>query len=145
MVSGIRIHRSSGIECLRLRSGHLKVQHSGAPLLSAEAGQRAPPSPGSELRALQHHQGSNNNPTRQPLPGRWDREGVAEEEEGTKTGRGLGLRLCHGSGVGLEMGSSVCMESEGNGGDGNPVGERVERLRQSARAGWVLRPPSGAC
>lgn len=145
MVSGIWIHRSSGIVRLRLRSGRLKVQHSGAPLLSVEAGQRAPPSPGNELRALQHHRGSNNNPTLQPLPGRWDREGVAEDEEGKKTGQGLGLRLCHGSVVGLEMGLSICMESEGNGGDGSPVGERVERLSQTAQAGWVLRLLSEAC
>lgn len=68
-----------------------------------------------------------------------------EEEEGMKTGQALGLRLCHGSVVGFEMGLSVCMESEGNGGDGSPVGERVEHLSQSAQAGWVLRLLSGAC
>lgn len=38
-----------------LRSGHLMVQFSGAPLRSAGVGQRVPPSPDSELRVQQHH------------------------------------------------------------------------------------------
>lgn len=116
-----KLFRSSGVVSLCFRSGRLTVQHSGAPVLSVVAGQHAPPSPGSEIKAKQHHQGSNNNPMLQPLLGQWDREGEAGEGEETKTGQGLELRLCHGLVVELEMGLSVCMESGGNGGDVSPA------------------------
>lgn len=51
--SGIFIYRDSqGL----LRSGHLiRFLFSGAPLLSAGAGQHAPSSPDSGLRVQQHH------------------------------------------------------------------------------------------
>lgn len=98
-----------------LRSGRLMVQHSGAPLLSVGAGQRAPSSPGSEIRAQQHHQGSNNNPMLQPLLDRWDTAEEVGEGEGMKMRQGHGLGLCHGL--------SVCMESGGNGEDASPEGE----------------------
>lgn len=59
----------------------------------------------------------------QPLLGRWDREGEAGEGEGMKMEQGHRLTLCHGPGVQLGMGLSVCMESGGNGGDVIPEGE----------------------
>lgn len=98
------------------------VQHSGAPLLSVGAGRRAPPFPGSEIRAQQLHRGSNNNPMLQPLLGRWDREGGVGEGGGMKMEQGHGLTLCHGLGVQPRMGVSVCMGSGGNGGDVIPEG-----------------------
>lgn len=85
------------------------VQHSGDPLLSLAAGQRVPPSPGSETKVQQHRRGSNNSPMLQPFLDWWDRVVEVGEGEGKKMRQGHGLRLCQGL--------SVCMESGGNGED----------------------------
>lgn len=130
LASGIWIHRilsSLG----PVRSGHLTVQHSGAPLHSVGAGRRAPPSPGSETRVWQHHRGCNNNPTLRLLLGQRDTTREAGEGEGTRTGQARGLRLGDDRGVVWVTRPSVCMASRGIEGDVSPEGEWAMRMCRS--------------
>ncbi len=92
-------------------------------MLSKEGGRHAPPCPGSEIRAQRHHRRSNSNPMLQPLPGWWDREGEVGEGGAMKMEQGRGLKLCHGPGVEVFLGLSVCMVSEGNVGGVSLEGE----------------------
>lgn len=122
-----------------VRSEHLTVQRSGAPLLLAGAGWRGPPSPGSETGARQHQPGCSSSPMPTVGLGRWAVQGKEVEGGGRgKRGQGRGLRLCH---------QRPRMESAGGEGGASRRGggEPARWVLRRRSAGLQVPPTAVAC